>query len=126
MVLSFLFLKRRKYHAKHHYRASFDLKQDVHILVGVPAGRHSQLGPTLATFHSLNDLNLLPLSSTQVLLDSMLVVVSSCCFATKDSTRIFGKESPRSAGRKLKFPASRYLRKACFRELAFHWFAAYR
>ena len=27
-------LKRTKYHANHHCRASFDLKQDVHILVG--------------------------------------------------------------------------------------------
>ena len=27
-------LKRTKYHAKHHYRVAFDLKQDVHILVG--------------------------------------------------------------------------------------------
>ena len=46
-------------------------------VIGVPAGRHSQLGPTLAALHSLNDLNLLPPSSTQVLLESMLVAVSS-------------------------------------------------
>ncbi len=83
-------------------------------VVGVPAGRHSQLVPKLAALHSLNDLILLPLSSTQVLLDSMLVAMLSFVLCNQRLNPNLWQLVLSISRTKLNFPESRYLGKAYF------------
>ena len=122
-------LKRTKYHAKHHYRAFFDLKQDVHILVGrrrpcgTPLPTRSYVSRVTLTHH----LNLLPPSSTQVLLNSCW---SQCPLFFSLQLKI----QPESLAASLldqrdenwNFPHRDTSEKLVSRGLAFHWFAAYR
>ena len=122
-------LKRTKYHSKHHYRVAFDLKQDVHILVG----RRRPCGTPLPTRSYVSRVTL-----TQWLKPfTTLKHTSPAEFYAGRSVLFFTlqlKIQPESLAASFfdqrdenwNFPHRDISEKLVSRELAFHWFAAYR
>ena len=122
-------LKRTKYHAKHHYRAPFDLKQDVHILVG----RQRPCGTPLPTRSYVSRVRL-----TQWLKPFTTIKhTSPAGFHAGRSVLFFTlqlKIQPESLAASLlnqrdknwNFPHRDTLEKLVSGEIAFHWFAVYR
>ena len=122
-------LKRTEYHAKHHYRASFDLEQDVHILVG----RRHPCGTPLPTRPYVSRVTL-----TQWLHPfTTHKHTSPAGFYAGRSALLFAlqlKIQPESLAGSLldqwdenwNFPHRDTSEKLVSRGLAFHWFAAYR
>ena len=122
-------LKRTKYHAKHHYRASFDLEQDVHILVGRrrPCGTPLPTRPYVSRVTLTHWLN--PLTTLKHTSPAGFYADRSALFLVlqlKIQLESLAASLLDQRDRNWNFPHQDTSEKLVSRVLAFHWCAAYR